>query len=54
MRTADHNRRRFLRLAGSSLLSAGVVAGFGLAARPLWADQLYITQNQNSQAAMTP
>ncbi len=54
MRTADHNRRHFLRLAGSSLLSAGVVSGFGLAASPLWADQLYITQNQNSQAVMTP
>jgi carbonic anhydrase len=54
MRTADHNRRHFLRLAGSGLLSAGIVSGFGLAARPLWADQLYITQNQNSRAAMTP
>jgi carbonic anhydrase len=54
MRTTDRNRRHFLRLAGSGLLSAGIVSGFGLAARPLWADQLYITQNQNSRAAMTP
>ncbi len=54
MRTADSSRRSFLRGAGTSLLGAGAVAGIGLPASPAVAVEHYVSQNADTQAAMTP
>ena len=54
MRTADNSRRSFLKGAGTSLIAAGAVAGFGLPARPAHAAQTAATQTQKTQAATTP
>ena len=54
MRTTDNSRRSFLKGAGTSLIAAGAVAGFGLSARSAYAAQTTLTQTKETQAATTP
>ncbi len=54
MRTTDNSRRNFLKGAGTSLIGAGAVAGFGLPAWPAYAAQTAATQTKETQAATTP
>jgi carbonic anhydrase len=54
MMTADNSRRSFLKGAGTSLIAAGAVAGFGLSARSAYAAQTATAQTRETQAATTP
>ncbi len=54
MMTTDSSRRSFLKGAGTSLIAAGAVAGFGLSARSAYAAQTAVTQTKKTQAATTP
>lgn len=54
MTTMKNSRRGFLKGAGSSLIAAGAVAGFGLSARAASAAQSCAAQSRGSQKAMTP
>ena len=54
MSTTDNSRRGFLKGAGTSLIAAGAVAGFGLSARSAYAAQAAVTQTKETQAATTP
>ena len=55
MMTAENSRRSFLKSAGTSLVAAGAVTGFGLSARTTQAAQHEaVTQTKETQAAITP
>ena len=54
MTRADNSRRSFLKGAGTSLIAAGAVAGFGLSAGSAYATQAAVAQTKETQAATTP
>lgn len=54
MRTIDTNRRNFMKKAGGSLIAAAAGSSLALSAQRAQAAQAAVTQNKQTQAAMTP